>query len=153
MTGDLKLIITGDVDVKVDVFFRSYAKSRRSKPLTRWEAQNRRSVLPKVIRTGKNVHEAVVEITEEGIYTIVVQPDNGKQGTAELVLKIHESRPGATTKKLGSRKIDGKYEVARILMPDGILWDDDKYFTGDMEDSDSVTKFHTGTGLMWKEYK
>jgi len=153
VTGDLKLIITGDVGVKVDVFFRSYAKSRRSKPWTRWDAQNRRSVLPKVLRTGKNVHEAVVEITEEGIYTIVVQPDNGKQGTAELVLKVYETRPGATTKKLGSRKIDGKFEVARILMPDGILWDDDKYFTGDMEDSDSVTKFHTGTGLMWREYK
>jgi hypothetical protein len=153
VTGDLKLVITGDVNVKVDVFFRSYAKSRRSKPWTRWEAEKRRSILPKVIRTGKNVHEAVVEITEEGIYTIVVRPDNGKQGTSELVLKIHESRPGATTKKLGSRKIDGKFEVARILMPDGILWDDDKYFSGDMEDSDSITKFHTGTGLMWREYK
>jgi hypothetical protein len=153
VTGDLKLVITGDVDVKVDVFFRSYAKSRRSKPWTRWEAQKRRSILPKVIRTGKNVHEAVVEITEEGIYTIVVRPDNGNKGTAELVLKIRESRPGATTKKLGSRKIDETFEVARILMPDGILWDDDKYFSGDMEDSDSITKFHTGTGLMWREYK
>jgi len=153
VTGDLKLVITGDVDVKVDVFFRPYAKSRRGRPLTRWEAGNRRSVLPKVIRTGKDVHEAVVESTEEGIYTIVVRPNNGKQGAAELALKIHESRPGATTKKLGSRKIDGTFEVAKILMPDGILWDDDKYFTGDMEDSDSITKFHTDTGLVWREFK
>ena len=153
VTGDLKLVITGDVEVKVEVSFRPFPKNRRSKAFTRWEAEKRRSVLPKMVRTKEKVHEAVVEITEEGVYFIVVRPDSGKQGTAELVLKIRESRPGAATKNLGSRKIDGTFEVAKVLMPEGILWNDDSYFTGDMEDADSITKFHTGTGLMWREYK
>ena len=106
-----------------------------------------------MIRKKDNVLEAIVEVTEEGIYSIVVRPNSGKQGIANLELKILESRPGSTTKTLGLRKIDGVFEVAKVLMPEGILWNDDTYFTGDMEDSDSITKFNTGTGLMWREYK
>ncbi len=153
MTGDLKLVITGDVDIHVEAFFTPFPKSRRSRAFTRWEAEKRRSVIPIMVRTKENVHEAVLETTEEGIYSIVVRPNNGKQGVAELVLKIRESRPGATTKNLGSRKISGTIEVAKVLMPEGILWNDDSYFTGDMEDADSITKFNSETGLMWREFK
>ncbi len=153
VAGDLKLVITGDVDVKVEVSFIPFPKTRRSKPFTRREAEVRRSIVPKMVRTKENVHEAVVEITEEGIYSLVVRPGNGKQGTAELVLKIRESHPGASTKKLGSRKIDGASEVAKVLMPEGILWNDDSYFSGNMEDADSITKFNSESGLMWREYK
>lgn len=153
VAGDLKLVITGDIDIKVEVYFRPFPKNRRSKPFTRREAEKRSSVLSKMVRTRENVQEAVVESTEDGIYFIVLQPGNGKKGSAELVLKIRESRPGATSKKIGSRKIDTSFEVAKVLMPEGILWNDDSYFTGDMEDADSITKFHSGTGLMWREYK
>lgn len=153
LVGDLKLVMTTDADLKVEAFFKQYPKSRRSKPLTRWESKNRQGVVPKMIRTGEKVHEAVVEITQEGIYTILVSAGSGKQAKATFVLKIRESRPKAVTKDLGSRTISGTVEVVRVLMPEGILWDDDSYFTGNMEDSDSITKFHSGTGLMWREYK
>jgi len=153
VAGDLKLVITGDSDVKVEVYFRPFPKNRRSKPFTRREAEKRSGVLAKMIRTGEKVHEAVVESTEDGIYFIVLRPGSGNHGSAELVLKIRESRPGAATKKLGSRIIDSTFEVAKVLMPEGILWNDDSYFTGDLEDADSITKFHSGTGLMWREYK
>jgi hypothetical protein len=153
IAGDLKLVITGDADVTVEAFFRPFPKNRRSKPFTRREAESRRSVLPKMVRTKENVHEAVVEIAEEGIYTILVRTGNGKPGSAGFVLKIRESLPGAATKNIGSRKIDGTIEVAKILMPEGILWNDDSSFTGNMEDSESITKFDAGTGLVWREYK
>lgn len=153
VTGDLKLIITGDIDVKVEVFFKPFPKGRRGKPFTRWEAENRRNIIPKLVRTQEKVHEAVVEITDEGIYSIMVRVNNGKSGTAGLTLKIRESRPGGRAKDLGARKIDGSVEVAKVLMPEGVLWNDDGYFTGDMEDADSVTKFNSETGLMWREYK
>lgn len=153
LSGDLKLVITGDIDLKVEVFFKDFPKTRRSKPFTRWEAEKRRAITPKLVRTGENVHEAVVEVAEEGIYTIMVRVNNGKPGTAGLLLKIRESGPGAKSKKLGSRKIDNIVEVAKVLMPEGVLWNDDGYFTGDMEDADSITKFNSETGLMWREYK
>jgi hypothetical protein len=153
VAGDLKLIITGDIDLKVEVSFKAFPKTRRSKPFTRWEAEKHRNIIPKLIRTRENVHEAVVEVTEEGIYSIMVRVNNGKPGTAGLTLKIRESSPGAKSKNLGSRKIDDLVEVAKVLMPEGVLWNDDSYFTGDMEDADSITKFNSGTGLMWREYK
>jgi hypothetical protein len=153
ISGDLKLIITSVVDVKVEVLFRPFPKVRRSKPLTRWESANDRSIIPKQVRTKETVHEAVVEETEEGVYSIKVIIENGKPGTVGLALKIHESKKGARSKDLGSRKIDGNVEVAKVLMPEGILWNEDSYFTGDMEDADSITKFNSGTGLMWREYK
>jgi hypothetical protein len=33
------------------------------------------------------------------------------------------------------------------------LWSDDSFFSGSIEDSESVTKFNTDTGIVWKEYK
>ncbi|WP_275095230.1 hypothetical protein [Oryzomonas japonica] len=42
--------------------------------------------------------------------------------------------------------------MARILMPEGILWDDDAAFTGSIDDGDSITKFESASGLVWKEY-
>jgi len=38
-------------------------------------------------------------------------------------------------------------------MPEGILWDDDSSFSGNMEDSESITKFNAETGVVWREYK
>ena len=55
-------------------------------------------------------------------------------------------------KELGKQALARKTVLCRILMPEGILWSDDQEFTGNMEDSESVTKFNTTTGLMWKEY-
>ena len=153
LTGDLKLVITGNLDVKVEVSFKPFPEARRSKPFTRREAENIMSILPIMARTKENVHEAVVEVTQEGIYTIRLRPANGKQGSVQLQLKIHESRSGAKTKNLGSRKIDRAVEIAKILMPEGILWNDESSFTGNMEDADSITKFNSDTGLMWREYQ
>jgi hypothetical protein len=153
ISGDLKLIITGVVEVKVEVHFKPLPKVRRSKALTRWESANDRSITPKQVRTKETVHEAVVEETEEGVYSIKVAIENGKPGTAGLTLKVHESKKGARSKDLGSRKINGIVEVAKVLMPEGILWNEDSNFTGDMEDADSITKFNSETGLMWREYK
>lgn len=153
VAGDLKLIINGDIDPKVEVYFKDFPKSRRSKPFSRWEAEKRRNIIPKLVRTGENVHEAVVEVAEEGVYSLMVRVNNGKPGTAGLTLNIRESSKGAKSKNLGSRKIDDLVEVAKVLMPEGVLWNDDSYFTGDMEDADSITKFNSATGLMWREYK
>ena len=47
----------------------------------------------------------------------------------------------------------GQTEIARLLMPEGILWEEDSSFSGTIEDSDSVTKFNSDSGLVWKEYR
>jgi hypothetical protein len=151
--GDLKLVITGEADISVEANFRVFPKARRGKPSTKTEARNLKNVPPKVVRTGENVREAVLELTEEGIYYLVVRPSGGNSVNAGFVLRIHEKGTGAKTVNLGRRTISDRSIIARVLMPEGILWDDDKYFSGDMEDSESITKFNNDTGLIWKEYK
>jgi hypothetical protein len=153
LSGDLKIVITGGEDVKVEAVFREFRKARRGRPLTRGEARNTRSVTLKRARTTLNVHETVIEIAEEGVYDLRVRSADGKPVTAAFVLKICESGHGAVTKKLGRRTLPDGALLARILMPEGILWDDEAYFSGSMEDSDSVTRFHTDTGLVWREFR
>jgi hypothetical protein len=153
LAGDLKIVITGEEGIKVEAVFREFRKVRRSKPLTRGEARNSRNVTLKMARTKLNVHETVVEITEEGVYDLRVRSANGKPVTAAFVIKVHEKGTGAVTKNLGRRTVADGALLARILMPEGIFWDDESSFSGTLEDSDSVTRFNTETGLVWREFQ
>jgi hypothetical protein len=40
-----------------------------------------------------------------------------------------------------------------FVLPDAVFWDDEKFFSGSIEDSDSITKFNAETGFVWKEGK
>jgi hypothetical protein len=153
LAGDLKIVITGKEDIKVEAVFREFRKLRRSRPITRGEARNSRSVPLKRARTKQNVHETVIEIAEEGVYDLTIRSADGKPVTAAFVLKIRESGTGAVTKNLGKRTLPDGALLARILMPEGILWEDESYFTGTIEDSDSITRFNADKGLVWREFR
>ena len=153
LAGDLKIVITGEEDIKVEAVFREFRKARRNRPMNRGEARNSRSVSLKRARTKLNVHEAAIEIAEEGVYDLTVRSGNGRPVTAAFVIKIHEKGNGAITRNLGRRTLRDGALLARILMPDGIFWDDESSFTGTMEDSDSTTRFNTETGLVWREFQ
>ena len=43
--------------------------------------------------------------------------------------------------------------IGRLLMPEGIFWDEEEWFTGAIENGDSVTKYNSPEGLTWKELK
>lgn len=153
LAGDLKLVITGDGELKVEASFREFRKVRRGKALFRWEDRSRKNIVPKAVRTGENTREAVIEITEEGIYDLRVTSADGRPVEAVFILKIRESGQGTVTKRLGRKSVLQTVTIARVLMPEGILWDDDSSFTGSMEDDASITKFDAQTGLIWREFK
>ncbi|NMC74475.1 MAG: hypothetical protein GYA56_09010, partial [Geobacteraceae bacterium] len=153
LSGDLKIVIIGQEDITVEAVFREFRRARRNRPLTRGEARNSRGVPLKRARTQLNVHEAAIEIAEEGVYDLTVRSANGGPVTAAFVIKIHEKGSGAITRNLGRRALRDGALLARILMPDGIFWDDESSFTGTMEDSDSMTRFNTETGLVWREFQ
>lgn len=150
--GDLKMIITGDSDVKLSVVFREYPKTRRKKAQSRAEAHRRQRVTPVVAKTGKERKEAVIETAQEGIYTFSAEAENGEPVAASFTLKVFENGPHPKVAVIGARTVAGKTVVTRVLMPEGILWDDDAAFTGIVEDAESTTKFNARTGLAWKEY-
>ncbi len=153
LTGDLKLEFTGTDDLKVTFAFREYLKNRRSRPMSAAEASRFNYITPRIARPKENLLEAVLGTTGEGIYDIFVTPANGKPASGAFLVRIYENSNRSKTKSLGSRSIKDRTDIARILMPEGIFWDDNNYFTGNLEDSDSITKFNTDTGLIWKEYK
>ena len=150
--GDLKLIIAGGSDIKLTVLFREYPKSRRYRALTRSEARREQKISPIVVKTQEQTKEAVIETAREGIYIFTAEAEGGQSAEATFTLKIFELSTLGKTKPLGTKTISGKAVVARVLMPDAILWEEESAFSGSMEDSSGVTKFNAETGLTWKEY-
>jgi hypothetical protein len=62
-----------------------------------------------------------------------------KDGLAARALPAVRLRPSGTT------------VLARFLMPYGVLWEQDDWFTGYSEGSDTVTKFRIPEGISWVE--
>lgn len=157
LIGDLKLEMTGRDDavgrIKVTVLFREFLKARRTRPLSRSEARRVQALAPKVARTGDRTLQAVIEVAGEGVYEFVAEADSAQSIETSCAIKLYEKSSRARTKSVGTRRIGRREGIVKVLMPEGIFWDDDAAFSGSMEDSDSVTKFDAETGLVWKEYK
>lgn len=151
--GDLKLVVAGTDQLKYRALFKAFPKHRRDRPMTKSESAREQKVVSLVLRTVDNSTEVIIKSTLEGIYVLFAEPDGQEAVTTNFSLKLYEATSRAKAKNLGRKTVSGKTIVARVLMPEGILWDDEAAFTGSLEDSDSVTKFNSETGLMWKEYR
>lgn len=149
--GDLKLVVSGTPPRSVRMAFREFGLERRNRPFSRAESRSEVRVTPVVIDTQENVREYVVARTGDGVYSMTLELDNhGGNGRFAVMLYDGSARKQKKVLDTGSVR-NGRIQV-RVLMPDGIFWDDENAFTGTMEDSDSVTKFNAETGLVWKEF-
>ncbi len=151
MQGDLKLTVAGE-GVKLSVAFRELPRSRRDRTPTKAEARRLKQVAPVTAKRDERTKEAVIERAGEGVYIFSAEPETAKAAQASFTLTIYEAGKREKTASIGTRNLQGKTVVARVLMPEGVLWDDDSAFTGSLEDSDSTTKFNAYSGLYWKEY-
>jgi len=152
LRGDLKMVIAGDSAIKLFVLFREYPKSRRNRMPTRSEARREQRIVPVIAKTQQDTREAVIETARAGIYIFSAESENGEAAKATFTLKIYETGSREKVTELGTRTVSGKAVLAKVLMREGILWDDDSAFTGSLEDSESTTKFNAQTGLYWREY-
>jgi len=148
--GDLKLVVSGTRNQPLTVTFKEFRKSRRDRPFTRAEARSGIPVFPVIVTTRADMREAVIEKAKEGIYTFSQEHCSNCDNSFSLIL--YEATAKKVKKIVRPHSVGGKDVVARILMPEGILWDDEAAFTGSMEDTDSITKFESTSGLVWKEY-
>ena len=151
LKGDLKLVIAGAVLPDIAVTFIDFAASRRDRPLSRAESRRFLKVIPMIADARGNTREIVIARAKPGVYTITAIPVSGA-ASVTLSLKLYEGTSRAAARELGRHTIANRKILLKILMPEGIVWDDDAAFSGSMEDSDGVTKFNAETGLMWKEY-
>jgi hypothetical protein len=62
-----------------------------------------------------------------------------KDGLATRPLPVVRLRPS------------GRTVLARILLPYGVLWEQQDWFSGTSEGSDTVTKFRLPEGVSWVE--
>lgn len=156
LPGDLKFEITSDENiqrgVKVTVHFRDFPKARRNRALSKSEATRILPLAPKTVFTGPNTILAVVENSGEGVYYLRLALEHKESIQGAITIKLFDSGPRARTMSIKKQKLNNNVTIVRIMMPEGILWDDSTAFTGSMEDSDSVTKYNSDNGLVWKEY-
>ncbi len=105
--------------------------------------------------TGSGAQDAVyVRNLKPGAYTFTV-----RLGTADRTARVRPtfyfSASGTVTERalqavpMGGK---GRVVVVRILLPQGILWDDDGW-TGKSESVDTITKFRLPEGITWVERK
>jgi hypothetical protein len=151
ITGDIRLSASGAVIPLVTITFQEFATSRRNKALSRAEARRVASVTP-VVTSRDGEHHFVIVQSRAGVYTITTTARE-TVSLPELLLKLFEGGSRESTRKIGGAVIADRVVVVKLLMPDGIFWDDDAAFSGTLEDSDSITKFIADSGLTWKEYK
>lgn len=151
LSGDLKLISAGDA-VKISVVFREFPRSRRHRSPSRSQALQLQNISPVCADGPGRTSEAVIGKAGEGVYVFSAEPRDTKAAQARFTLKIYDSGTGRKVAELGRRTITGKSVLAKVLMPEAILWDDDSAFTGSLQDAESTTKFNTQSGLYWKEY-
>ncbi len=90
----------------------------------------------------------------KGIYTFVIGNESGKTCVADVAFLLFERSARERKKEYKAVRLPpGTGVKFRFLVPDAIFWDDDNRFTGSTEDSDSITKFNSDTGLIWRERK
>jgi len=152
LRGDLKLLIAGDSGVRLTVTFTPYPKASRNKVLSRAEAHREQRIQPLIGTTRQETREAVIQTAQEGIYVFSIESEKGEPAKATFTLKIFEAGTREKAARLGTRTVTGKSILTKIMMPEGILWEDDSAFTGSLEDANSTTKFNSKLGLYWKEY-
>jgi hypothetical protein len=90
----------------------------------------------------------------EGIYTFVVENRNTVPYNTGVVFVLYGGQKRERIKKISAVSVPPSSMLRfMFVLPDTVFWDDEKFFTGSIEDSDSITKFNDETGFVWKEGK
>jgi hypothetical protein len=91
-----------------------------------------------------------------GIYTIGVRYDTIHSGPVDATFEatVFGHDPARRkNRKIGPVSLEGKgfIPAVRLLMPEGVFWEDDGWFSGVMESGRTTTKYKMPEGIVWKE--
>ena len=95
--------------------------------------------------------EKIFAIYEAKAGAYVLSVTGGKRTKCILSVTLPSQRK---TRLFGPVQIgeEGTF-IGRLLMPEGIYWDEDEWFTGKIENGDSISKYKSPEGMTWKEMK
>jgi hypothetical protein len=92
-----------------------------------------------------------------GIYTIGIENGSAGQEQAEVHVCVFPRDPARRrVRKLGLIRLGGGAaadKLVRILLPEGVFWDDDGWFSGVLESTHDTIKYKQPEGIAWKEDK
>jgi hypothetical protein len=83
-----------------------------------------------------------------GVYTFVMTYRAGAGPTLRPVVSVAGAARSLQPVTLNG---SGRAVVARLLLPQGVLWEQDDWFTGRSASGDTVTKFRFPEGVSWIE--
>jgi hypothetical protein len=89
-----------------------------------------------------------------GVYTLAVR-SRGAVAPDDIRSTIYlPNRSGLNARPLGLKRFSsGRAVLAKVLLPYGVLWSQDEWFSGLSESVDTVTKFQIPEGISWIERK
>lgn len=86
-----------------------------------------------------------------GVYTFVLTYPPGTAQAVQPALYLPNGGGGLRMLKPVTLNASGRVVLARVLMPQGILWEQDDWFTGRSASGDAITKFRFPDGITWTE--
>ncbi len=89
-----------------------------------------------------------------GVYTFLLRFRAVSAGDVRATLYLPEAGH-LKARELRPVSLNGTSEVvlAKVLLPQGVFWEQDEWFTGQSESADTVTKFRFPEGISWTERK
>lgn len=90
----------------------------------------------------------------EGVYTFVMDNRVAAPYNTGVLFLLYGGQKHERRKEIKSVSVPPS-SMARFMfvLPEAVFWDDEDFFTGSIEDSDSITKFNDETGFSWREEK
>jgi hypothetical protein len=157
-------------DIKIEIFFHDAEISsvishllKKAHPMAHKKDDSEK---PKEVDGLEQKNETYIEGTsrvkrsfsvskaEKGMYIFVIENKEGKTHEADVVFRLFEGKAGERIKEIKPVELSPHAIVKfKFILPETVFWDDEYYFTGTIESSDTLTKFNERTGLIWKEEK
>ncbi len=154
----IPLFSTRDIEIKV--FFAgdgaSFAIMRKPHPMTggSGRATDISDEVEEMITTEGSGLRRIFSLlkAEKGVYMFIINNGSAEVLDIDVNFLLHGGRGPERAKGYKDIKLaKGTRLEIKFLMPEAIFWDDDDYFTGEIEGPKTVTKFNDETGLIWKE--
>jgi hypothetical protein len=86
-----------------------------------------------------------------GVYTFVLTYHPGAPEAVQPALYVPAADRRLRTLRPVTLNGSGRVVLARVLMPHGVLWEDDDWFTGRSANGDVLTKFRFPDAITWTE--
>jgi hypothetical protein len=135
-------------DVEVSATWRAQAD--------RVDAPAQIVTLPALTRPSDGAPTEVFSLRglKPGVYTLAVRSRGAALSGDVLSTFYLPDRTGFTARPLVPARLNGRRTVlAKVLLPYGVLWTQDDWFSGLSESVDTVTKFRVPEGISWVERK